>query len=216
MVIYPMSKAGQQQTTPVDGGARRAILEVAERLFSERGFDAVSVSEIALGAGVCKANVFHHYGSKQQLYMAVLKSATDRASGEVARQVLAGQGDVPERLGLFLANYLQLLIRHPHTSRLVMREVMENGERDGATLARELFSESFVHIVDLIREAQHGGMLRKDLKPELLAVSMIGIDVFFFHTRTVLRHLPGVDFAGAPEAFSRDILDLLLHGALQP
>jgi len=199
-----------------DTNARGAILQAAEQLFAERGFDAVSVNEIALGAGTSKANVFHHFGSKQDLYMAVLKMATDRAGGEVGRRAAAEEGDVPARLGLFLANYLTVLLTHPHSSRLIMREVMENGEKNGATLARELFTSNFVRIVSLIRGGQESEVLRRDLSAELLAVLLVGIDVFFFHTRAVMRHLPGVSFADTPEEFTRGALDLLMNGALAP
>lgn len=209
-----MYKIQEQQPVVGDGSARSAILESAEQLFAEQGFNAVSISEIALAARASKANVFHHFGSKQNLYMAVLKLATDRAGGEVGRQVVAGQGGVVERLSLFMANYLQVLISYPRTSRLVMRELMEKGERDGAILARELFTKNFVRIVGLIREGQCSGVLRKDLDAELLTVLMVGIHVFFFHTRSVIRHLPGVEFAADAEGFSHDALDLLLRGAL--
>ncbi len=201
---------------PGDGNAREAILQAAERLFAERGFDSITVNEIALAAGASKANIFHHFGSKQDLYMAVLKVATDRAGGDVGRRAAAEEGDVPERLGLFMANYLTVLITHPHSSRLIMREVMENGEKSGAALARELFTDNFVRIVSLIRAGQACGVLRKDLSAELLAVLMVGVNVFFFHTRAVMRHLPGVAFADAPEDFSRGALELLMNGALAP
>jgi len=197
-----------------DGNASGAILEAAEQLFADKGFDAVSVNEIALAAGFSKANVFHHFHSKQDLYLAVLKAASDRSCGEVGRQALAGDGSLQERLGQFMVNYLSVLTTQPRSSRLILREVMENGEQNGATLARELFTGNFVRIVGLIRAGQSSGVLRKDLNAELLTVLLVGINVFFFQTRAVMQHLPGVDFADRPEDFSRLALDLLLNGAM--
>ena len=41
-----------------------AILEAAERLFAQQGYDGVSMRTIAREAGVSKANIYHHFDSK--------------------------------------------------------------------------------------------------------------------------------------------------------
>ncbi len=49
------------------GDKRRALLEVAARLFAAKGFDRTSIAEIALKAQVSKALVYHYYPSKGAL-----------------------------------------------------------------------------------------------------------------------------------------------------
>nr|WP_241726057.1 TetR/AcrR family transcriptional regulator [Dietzia sp. DQ11-38-2] len=51
---------------------RGRVLEAAAETFAERDYSAVTVSEIARRAGVAHGLVFHHFGSKQGLYRAVL------------------------------------------------------------------------------------------------------------------------------------------------
>ena len=58
--------------SPTGLSALDRIFCAAERLFAERGFDSVSINDVAREAGVCKANVFHHFASKQALYETVL------------------------------------------------------------------------------------------------------------------------------------------------
>jgi AcrR family transcriptional regulator len=48
---------------------RRAISDVATRLFMERGFDAVTVAEVAEAAGVSIKTVFNYFGSKEELFL---------------------------------------------------------------------------------------------------------------------------------------------------
>src|SRR3954468_2408159 len=68
---------------------RARISEVATRLFLERGFDAVSVAEVARGAGVSSVTVFNHFPRKEDLFLdrqvdaeELLRSAVrDRAPG---------------------------------------------------------------------------------------------------------------------------------------
>lgn len=48
---------------------RARILEVANRLFFERGYEAVTVAEIAREAGVSRVTVFNHFPRKEDLFM---------------------------------------------------------------------------------------------------------------------------------------------------
>ena len=52
---------------------RRAVLEAALAVFSERGFNKASLTEIADRAGMTHAGVLHHFGSKEQLLVDVLR-----------------------------------------------------------------------------------------------------------------------------------------------
>ncbi|HXC51984.1 MAG TPA: TetR/AcrR family transcriptional regulator [Candidatus Limnocylindrales bacterium] len=52
-------------------GRRERVLVEATRLFSERGYAAVSTGDIARAAGVAEGNVFHYFGSKPELLKAV-------------------------------------------------------------------------------------------------------------------------------------------------
>ena len=48
---------------------RARILEVAHRLFLDRGYDAVTVAEVARGAGVSSVTVFNHFARKEDLFL---------------------------------------------------------------------------------------------------------------------------------------------------
>lgn len=55
-----------------DPAVRERILREAEHVFHLKGFGAACLEEIAKACGMTKANLFHHYGSKAQLALAVL------------------------------------------------------------------------------------------------------------------------------------------------
>ena len=59
--------------------SRQAILDAAERLFAEGGYDAVTLQAVGAAAGVSRGTPGYFFGSKERLYRAVL----DRASGEL-------------------------------------------------------------------------------------------------------------------------------------
>jgi TetR/AcrR family transcriptional regulator, mexJK operon transcriptional repressor len=59
---------------PKDLGKRAAILDVAKRLFTQHGFDGVSMDQIAAEASVSKLTVYSHYGDKESLFSAAIRA----------------------------------------------------------------------------------------------------------------------------------------------
>jgi AcrR family transcriptional regulator len=68
-----LKKVDEKQQTRMTAGARkRQIVDVAIRLFSEKGFRGTTTKEIALAAGVNEAIIFRHFATKKDLYSAIL------------------------------------------------------------------------------------------------------------------------------------------------
>jgi TetR/AcrR family transcriptional repressor of mexJK operon len=65
---------------------RERILEAARVTFLAEGFD-VSMDAVAASAGTTKATVYKHFGNKEALFIAVIRSELDRALSEPARLV---------------------------------------------------------------------------------------------------------------------------------
>ncbi|MCM3883843.1 TetR/AcrR family transcriptional regulator [Frankia sp. R82] len=75
-----MSLAAAQGERPrrprLTGSAReRQLLDVAERLFTERGYEGVSIEDIARAAGVSRPVVYQHHGSKDGIFVACVRRA---------------------------------------------------------------------------------------------------------------------------------------------
>ncbi|MGY2125476.1 TetR/AcrR family transcriptional regulator [Nocardia gipuzkoensis] len=62
---------------PGQSGAREAILAAARARFADVGFDKTSVRAVAIDAGVDPALVHHYFGTKQQLFAAVVELPVD-------------------------------------------------------------------------------------------------------------------------------------------
>ncbi len=197
--------------TPRRRKGAEAILEAAEVLFAERGYNAVPVSAIAARAGVSKANVFHHFGTKDRLYLAVLRRACGAAT-QVWHERMAGDGAFDARLRHAAGAHLRHLLEQEEVSRLLLREVVENGPRRGAELAEKVFDEHFDGLVRMIRDGQRNGELREDADVSVVAALLLGADVFFFLARSVLIHMKAATFASDPERYSDLIAEYLFSG----
>ena len=189
------------------------ILSAAEDLFAEHGYDAVSISDIAARAGVCKSNVFHHFSSKDELYLAVLSDAR-QAFFELIDNLHDSAGSLPERLGKFAESHLHRILELRKVSRLVLRDLLESSPERSKQLAENVFDKNFSLLVDTMRNGQQHGEIRADIDPAMAAIVLISADIFFFQASSVLQHFPDIDFANDGTRYSRMLVDILLYGIL--
>jgi TetR/AcrR family transcriptional regulator len=197
-------------TSPPCEGLTR-IVEVAVRLFAARGYDAVSIQDIADAAAVSKANVFHHFGSKEKLYFSVLNTACGHAA-ERLDELERHDQPIGTRLARFATEHLEDLHEYQAVTRLILRELLNDGSDQGPAMANQVFGDKFARFVGILSDAQKRGELRRDLDPALVATLMIGANVFYFQAREVLRHFPDFQYAGDPARYAQGLADLLLRG----
>ena len=112
------------------GRTRAAILDAAEKLFAAKGFDATSLNEVGTAAGVSRGTPGYFFGSKADLYQAVL----DRSFTEVREAVRAGRAralasnQTPDAiLAGAVSDYFDFLAARPNFIRLIEREALNGG-----------------------------------------------------------------------------------------
>ncbi len=196
--------------------AATTILEHAVALFADKGFSAVSLSEIARHSGTSKANIIHHFKSKDALYLAVLQHACQQSAQALDEIEQRNDLNPRHRLALLFQRHLELLLDHPQATRLLQRELLECGAGCGRTMAEAVVARHFSRLVELLREGQKQGLVRDDIDPALLAFLMVSANLYFFEAREVLRYLPEVDFAEEPKRYSKAVFDLLERGFAPP
>ncbi|MDG2303126.1 MAG: helix-turn-helix domain containing protein [Candidatus Binatia bacterium] len=101
------------------------ILDVAEQLFAERGFAAVSVREIAGRVSLNQASIYNHFSSKQALYEAVLERGF--APIRLLLERGAAELDGAEAGDDFLESLVDQLWQTPNLPKLLQREILDDG-----------------------------------------------------------------------------------------
>ncbi|KAB7627822.1 TetR/AcrR family transcriptional regulator [Alkalilimnicola sp. S0819] len=193
--------------------AARRMLEAAKRLFAERGYDGVSIRDIAEAAEVSKANVFHHYASKWALYQAVMEHCAADFSALLAEQPRADQGTA-QVLACYTAAHLRCLLEDPDAARLFTRQLIDQADGEGRALAENLVAQNYQQALARIQELQADGRLRGDTDPALLALLLGGVNMAIFQLRNVLPRLAEHDPLEDPDAFAEGIVKLLIDGIL--
>jgi len=88
---------------------RDAIVGVAAAVFGEMGFERASMDEIAARTGASKATVYGYFGSKQELFLAVIRDAAERRLGPAFLEFETGNTDTTAplcRFGIGLVGFL--------------------------------------------------------------------------------------------------------------
>jgi len=187
-----------------------AILMAAEDLFASHGYDAVSMQKVALAANTSKSNLYHHFKSKDDLYISVLKRAC-QAVDDVTQDLNQMDTPIHERLRLFSKEHLQNLNHNNSISKLILRELLDGDSGRGRDLAEQVFREQFLHMQQLLQSGQASGDIRQDMDTALMAVSIVGLNVFLFQSFSVLQHLSSTSFQ-QQDATGQAMFELLWRG----
>jgi AcrR family transcriptional regulator len=141
---------------------KRALVDVAERLFTEHGYSSTSLDAIVAGADVTKGALYHHFSGKQAVFEAVFERVETRAA-ETIQRALEGHRDPWEKAQAGLRAFLGV-VQEPAYRRLVIQ--------DGpSVLGYERFREqeersTYSNVVDIVRSVTTAGPW--DLDEEML------------------------------------------------
>jgi AcrR family transcriptional regulator len=75
---------------------RRALLDAAREQFAERGFAGTGREQVAAAAGVSRGALYHHFGTKEGLFRAVVEELEAGLAEQVAEAAMAGADPVEE------------------------------------------------------------------------------------------------------------------------
>src|SRR5271167_4150372 len=76
------------------------ILDAAEEVFSEQGFEKAQLEEVAARAGYTRGAIYAHYASKEDVFLALMEQRV-LTKFSVMRRALEGEPVIGKRLGIF-------------------------------------------------------------------------------------------------------------------
>ena len=154
----------------------RKILDTAERLFIEKGYDRASLQDILDETGLSKGAVYHHFASKEDIFYAVCDRIGQR-NGEVLSQVR----DDPALNGLEkLRTMFKVSLQPERQAKMfcMMPYLMDN-PRFLATEMRSIFTEVVPFFVEpIIRQGMADGSIQTEHPKELAEAMMMLSDVW--------------------------------------
>jgi AcrR family transcriptional regulator len=99
---------------------KRALVDVAERLFTAQGYTATSLDAIVAGADVTKGALYHHFSGKQAIFEAAFERVESRATAGIARAT-EGHDDPWEKAQAGLRAFLEA-VQEPGYRQIVISD----------------------------------------------------------------------------------------------
>jgi TetR/AcrR family transcriptional regulator len=198
-------------------GTRQKLLTAARREFARSGLAGARVDEIAARAGVNKQLVYHYFGDKDALYLAVLEWVYEEIRTQERKLNLAGLPPEQAIRKLIEASF-DHLAAHPDFIVLLNDENRGGARHVRGSKRLEAMHSPLVSMVSrILSEGVRTGIFRKGVNPVHLYISIAGLSYFFFSNTPTLSAIFGKDLSSATarRARRKHVVDLVLQ-ALRP
>jgi AcrR family transcriptional regulator len=194
-----------------------SILAAAVSEFTEKGYAGARIDAIAERSGANKRMIYHYFGDKDGLYLAVLENAYIGIRSSEAELQLADLEPVQavERLVAFTWDYF---LAHPEFLSLLATENLHRARfLKQSKRVLELHSPLVSSISDVLRRGAESGVFRRGVDPAYLYVSIASLGIFYLSNRWTLSAIFDRDLTTEPEvrAWGRHISQVIL-GYLRP
>ena len=157
---------------------RKAILEAAERAFSQHGYAGTTVEQVAAEAGISKGNIYNYFHSKEELFQQVFAEVMSGAEADLAR-IASSRQSARAKLERALDYWYERLERYMGIGQLVLEcWAVAAREPEGGQVA-----EGFQHMCErpkellasILAEGAESGEFRGELSPATGATMIIAL-----------------------------------------
>jgi TetR/AcrR family transcriptional regulator len=214
----PAKRSGDtvpQRRDPV--ATRKKLLTAARLEFARHGLAGARVDEIAERAGVNKQLVYHYFGDKDALYLAVLEWVYEDIREQERRLNLEGLPPDKAIRRLIEASFDHLAANPDFI--VLLNDENRGGARHvrGSTRLEAMHSPLVKSVSHILQEGVRSGLFRKGIDPVQLYISIAGLSYFFFSNTPTLSAIFGKDLSSRAQrrARRRHVVDLVLQ-SLRP
>ncbi len=181
----PVGARAPKAATPRKSSLRmqQAIIDAALLEFSSKGYDGGRVDEIALKAGINKNVLYHHFGSKDGLFVAVLKHTylNIRAKQEDLQLRTVDPETGMRRLVVFTG---RIWMQYPDFQRLLMSENLIGGKHAEALAeVSQMYNPLMDTIQDLLARGRDMGVFRDDIGITDLYISITSLTAHYVNNQ---------------------------------
>lgn len=183
--------------------ATQRVLDVAERLFMQRGYAAITLRDIAQALNMKQASLYYHFpGGKEQLFVSVVQRVLERYKAGIGQALQAHQPDLRSQL---MAIALWFAKQPPmNMLGLMHADIPALSQSSQNTLLNSVYSAMFAPIRTTFLEAQQRQTIRT-VDPDLITGAFLAI-------------MDGISYRQAhsdkisPDTMAKEMISVLLDG----
>jgi AcrR family transcriptional regulator len=169
------------------------ILDVAERIFSEKGFDGASTRLISGEAGVNMAMLNYYFGSKEGLFLAIFERKI--AGFQNIMQNLGNDSSMSawDKMQTYIEMYGEKVVNSNCFQKLLYREMGMNRGNDLSDKLRDMLMRNVAEVDKIIREGIANGEFKKDIDISMVIATLYGTKNYIINTPLMSSALLGYD-----------------------
>ncbi len=173
-----------------------AIIDVVNGLLAEKGFDAMTVDEVAFEVGVAKASLYKHFPSKEDLATAAMVRVMQRAVAQLAEQDIAAKPIDKLKAAARWMMQLKLAGEMPNLP-------SQNSSLRATLVGNKAYIDALMHISDTLGDWIEAAQKAGQISSKLPAISVL-------YTLYARACDPVLEFLKASELYTHDqILDMV-------
>ena len=138
------------------------VLEAAEKLFEKKGFDAVSMDEVAFNTGISKSTVYVYFKSKQIIWDSIVCKYMELLL-EDAKKAADGDGSFEDRYYKLCFDIAEKFEAHPLFCKGTLGKIAVDMDQELYKKIYEIGEQTNEEIARFIRSGIEEGMVRKDI-----------------------------------------------------
>jgi AcrR family transcriptional regulator len=187
---------------------KQQLLNSAYQLLAEKSFKKITIREIASKAHVSSAMISYHFGSKEQLFMALVSKLASHNLGQMT-EILTSENP----LKMLIQRMLGFISQNRAIARFIHDEILQ----DDSPL-RDKFIEAVPKRIatvlpQLLKKMQKEGRIRADLNPNFAGFSLVSLVMMPFIVSPVREKAWGItDQQIASPEWAEHIYQLFIRG----
>ena len=199
----------------MEASTEEKIMNAAREVFTQKGFAATRMQEIADVAGINKGLLHYYFRSKNKLFHAVF----DEAFGQFVlriNEVFAADMPLFEKIEAFVSRYMDILIANPALPSFVINELNQKGGAFVNDLMNRKSKPNPLPLIGQIQMEVQAGRIR-EVNPFHLVLNMISLCVFPFIARPLFQGIARVDdqaYLKIMDNRKQEIIDFI-HNAIR-
>lgn len=173
------------------------LMDAAERLFFNQGFDNTSINQIVKTIGVSQGTFYYYFKSKDDILGAVIESQIDRFANEIIKVYKALAPNPLQKLQIVLRNLI-----HPEKINEGLTKPVE-GDSDAKLyhrLERKVFEKFKPILIEIIDQGMEEGIFHTDFPEEITEILFMGIQRYihihnssFFDEKVYIRKISALE-----------------------
>jgi len=210
--MAPTSRKSPIQRRSKGEKTAERILDAAEMLFAERGYDGTSLREIARIAEIQQPGLYNHFKNKEALYAAVRDRA--RAPMSSAMRAASSRAGAATDQPTLAAIMTDILLEHPAMAALFQQALRGRDTSTGSQLIKRWLDRLFEQGIETMRSIGNPALDRVDLAIQTIA--MFNLTTGYFLSQEIFESLVGGHITRPANIVrQKKLLNRVLRAALQ-